>query len=543
MAQLGEGTMPPAPEVNEDKQRFNKKMEAVRELHEEAQQLSSKSADEREEKAAASSEYMTDYSMKKEILVKDQAKLQTKIDADRAMISRTSKADEKSAELRKKHDKRIKSTMGSALDAMRKVEAVTSNRVPADPTMVAADKAVMAARANEMYTVLGLDKKQLTARYLVEMDDAVKAFNEMPDSHSEEKMEKKLTIVKERVAKERQIEQKNKKEIGAKDARSAQNKRYYDLKWREKEKEMSRKKNARDVYVNKLKSENKFKKWVQEQNENESGHKKTIFEDEKAKKHTIESAHKVQRKKVYASNANVVEQAKKKFEFEQTELQQKLDAAQTEYTTKKNELVAAKESTEKSKASMATLKGNSDRAAQLETQAKTRADASHEQKNKFASEANFAMAKADADKLDEAVKSTATANFQFNAIIATVDEKDKVQDEKNAAVDAALKAKLLAEEAVAEHKAKRALELEEANKPPDAIESGPAAEMDPNTIMIQQTAAQKNMMPAPAVSEFPQPKLENQEQAVQTGAGTPDPAGGKQPLAAPPGYSPPPGRR
>lgn len=534
--------MPPAPEVNEDKQRFNKKMEAVRELHEEAQQVSSKTADEREEKAAASSEYMTQYSMKKEILVKDQAKLQTKIDADRAMISRTSKADEKSAELRKKHDKRIKTTMGSALDAMRKVEAVTSNRVPADPTMVAADKAVMSARSNEMYSVLGLDKNQLSARYLVNMDDAVKSYNEMPDSHNEEKLEKALTIVKERVAKERQIEQKNKKEVAAKDARSAQNKAYYDLKWREKEKEMGRKKNARDVYVNKLKSENKFKKWVQEQNENESGHKKTIFEDEKAKKHTVESAHKVERKKVYAANANIVEQAKKKFEFEQTELQQKLDAAQTDYTEKKNELVTAKESTEKTKNSMSTLKANADRAKELEDNAKKRADASTEMKNKFASEANFATAKADADKLDESVKSTAEATFKYTAIITTVDEKDKIQDEKNAAVDAALKVKLAAEEAVADHKAKRALALEEANKPPDAIDSGPAAEMDPNTIMNQQMAAQKNMMPPPATSEYPMPKIADQTKPVQAGAGVEDPAGSKQPLQAPPGYSAPPGR-
>ena len=56
----------------------------------------------------------------------------------------------------------------------------------------------------------------------------------------------------------------------------------------------------RDTYVKKLKNENKFKKWVQEQNENESGHKNTIYTAEKNKKQTIEKKHKVQREKVYA---------------------------------------------------------------------------------------------------------------------------------------------------------------------------------------------------------------------------------------------------
>jgi len=543
-ASLGEesGSIP-APEVNPQQQRFNKKMEAVRELHEEAQQLRSRTNDEREGKAAKASEYMSQYAIKKEILVKDQAKIQTKIDADRAVVSRGSKGDEKASELRKKHDKRIKGTMKVALDAMRKVESVTSNRVPADPLMIDAQKRIMTARSNEMYTTLGLDKNQIATPYLMKMDNAIKAYNEMPDTHNGEKMEKALTVVKERVAKEKQVEIKTKKEVAAKNQRSADNKAYYNRKWKEKEGELTRKKNARDTYVHKLKAENKFKKWVQEQNENESGHKKTIFEDEKGKKHAIETAHKVQRKKVYAANSNVVEQAKKKFEFEQTELQKKLDAAASDYTTKKNELVAAKESREKTRASMSTLRANAERAKELEGAAKSKADKSEALKAQFASEANFAAAKSDADALDVTVKASAESNFKYTAVISTMNEKDKIQDEKDAAVATALKAKLAAEEAVTEHKAKRALEIEEANKPPDVIDSGPASEMDPNTIMNQQMQQRNNMLPAPAVSEFPTPKIEDQDKQVQEGAGVQDPGGTKQPLQAPPGFDPPPGGR
>merc|ERR1712005_90949 len=102
----------------------------------------------------------------------------------------------------------------------------------------------------------------------------------------------------------------------------------------EKKRELARKKQSRDTHVKKLKNENKFKKWVQEQNENESGHKNTIYTAEKNKKQTIEKKHKVQREKVYAANANIAAQAKK--------------------------------SREKARANMHTIRANSERAVSLE---------------------------------------------------------------------------------------------------------------------------------------------------------------------------------
>merc|ERR1711907_312284 len=263
-----------------------------------------------------------------------------------------------------------------------------------NPIIAAAAKAITTERGNEIFSVLGLDKNQLNQNYLLKMDNAIQKYNEMPDSHNEEKLQKALVVTHERVRKEKIIEMK------AKSEKAAENKR-----------ERTRKKQSRDTYVKKLKNENKFKKWVQEQNENESGHKNTIYTAEKNKKQTIEKKHKVQREKVYAANANIAAQAKKKFEFEQSQLQAKLNAARADYTTKKNELVTAKESREKARANMHTIRANSERAVSLERAAQAQATAANELKTKFASESNYAQAKKEDDKLAQAKKATAEAQF------------------------------------------------------------------------------------------------------------------------------------
>merc|ERR1712093_923891 len=123
--------------------------------------------------------------------------------------------------------------MKTAITAMRKVEHVTNSQVTNDPVMKAAAKAIMKQRGNEVFSVLGLDKKQLNQEYLLKMDAAVKLYNEMPDSHNEEKMEKALVVTKERVGKEKVIEMKAKSEIAAKNKRSADNAAYYKTKWNE----------------------------------------------------------------------------------------------------------------------------------------------------------------------------------------------------------------------------------------------------------------------------------------------------------------------
>merc|ERR1712072_1608866 len=451
--ELGEEAAPPAPTVNKDKRAFEKKMRQLAELHEEAMEVKNENTEERNQKSIKASSYNTKWNAKHERLTKKQYKLKIAMATDKNLVQRDSKGDELANELRKKHDMRIKKTMKTALTAMRKVEHVTNSQVSKNPIIAAAAKAITTERGNEIFSVLGLDKNQLNQNYLLKMDDAIQKYNEMSDSHNEEKLQKALVVTHERVRKEKIIEMKAKSEKAAKNKRSADNAAYYKQKWAEKKRELTRKKQSRDTYVKKLKNENKFKKWVQEKN----------------KKQTIEKRHKVQREKVYAANANISAQAKKKFEFEQSQLQAKLNSARADYTTKKNELVTAKESREKARANMHTIRANSERAVSLERAAQARATAANELKTKFASESNYAQAKREDGKLAQAKKATAEAQFKYKAVIATMNKKDKIQSRKANEKATALKAKIVAEQNLANHKAKREMELEKANKPPEVI--------------------------------------------------------------------------
>jgi len=539
LLELGEDAAPPAPSVNKEKKVFEKKMRELKELHEEASEVSSENSEERNRKSVKKAKYVVKYNAKHERLEKKQRKVRIAMATDKNLIESSASGDEMANELRKKHDQRIKMTMKTALSAMRKVETVTNSKVPNDPIIAAAAKAIMTERGNEVMTVLGLDKKQLNQNYLLKMDDAVQKYNEMPDSHNSEKLHKALTVVKERVQKEKIIEMKAKSEKAAKNKRSADNAAYYKQKWDEKKKELGRKKSSRDTYVKKLKNENKFKKWVQEQNENESGHKNTIYMAERNKKQTIEKKHKVTREKVYAANANIVAQAKKKFEFEQTQLQKKLNSARADYTTKKNELVTAKESREKARANMHTIRANSERAVDLEKVAQGKATAANELKTKFASESNYAQSKNEESKLSQAKKSTAEAQFKYKAVIATMNQKDKVQSQKANSEKTALAAKIQAEQKVAEHKAKRELVLEKASKPPQVIaDAGIPGDMDPAKISRQQKDARGKMMPPAQMSKFQKQRMQAAVAGVEAGASVMDPAGKKKPLGAPPGYTP-----
>merc|ERR1711865_225276 len=309
-----------APE--DQKLAFREKMKAVQDLHQTAMMLRQERTVERRKKAQDAVEFMEGYNSKAAGLEKKKAKLRSTMAADRQLILATAPADEKESELRKKHDGRIKQTMKRALGAMRKVDQLVSGHQPEDPTA----KAVMKARGSEIFTVLGLDHKQLLQNYLLTMDAAVAAYNSVPDAHNEEKMEKALEVTKERVKKEKIIEMKAKKEVKAKKQRTEQNSQYYRQKWVEKRRELHRKKSARDKYVSKLKSEHKFKLWVQEQRGNEAEHKKTVFDSESSKKIGAEKDHKAFRQKVAKANLKIKENAEKKFGSNQKTLQDKLSA-------------------------------------------------------------------------------------------------------------------------------------------------------------------------------------------------------------------------
>merc|ERR1719310_714616 len=107
---------------------------------------------------------------------------------------------------------------------------------------------------------------------------------------------------------------------------------------------------------------------------------------------------------------------------------------------------------------MHTIRANQERAVDLEAAAKLKSDAANEMKTKFASETNDAAAKKEDDLLKAAKTATSEAQFKYKAIIATMDEKDKVQTEK-----------VNAEKAAADHKATKAEVLEKAATPPGAI--------------------------------------------------------------------------
>ena len=121
-----------------------------------------------------------------------------------------------------------------------------------------------------------------------------------------------------------------------------------------------------------------------------------------------------------------------------------------------------------------------------------------------------------------------------------MNKKDKVQSQKANEKATALKAKIVAEQNLANHKAKREMELEKANKPPEVIAdaSGPK-DMDPSKISRQQKDARANMLPPQTRSNRHQKaRLANQRAGIQAGASVMDPAGKKKPLNAPPGYTP-----
>lgn len=486
------------PENDKLKTQLQDKMKAVGELHLEATDLKAKRTEERAKKAQQAVAYMESYSGKKVALKKKMADLQAEMANDNQLILRTSDADEAGNELRKKHDGRIKLTMKRALTAMRTVDHLVRGHQRTDPTVKAAGKAIMKARGSEIFTVLGLDNNQLTKDYLLSLDAAVAAYNAMPDSDSEEKMEKALAVSKERVEKEKIIEMKNKKEVKAKKTRTTQNAAYYKQKWVEKTRELHRKKTSRDKFVTKIKSEYKFKLWMTEQRENEANQKKSKFDMETSQKVKVEKDHKAFRNKVMAANAKIKETREKKFDSEQKTWKDKLTAAVNEYNKKKAEAYTADEARKATRSKMTTIRLNGQAATEKSDEALQKLGYAEEMKTKFASE-NNQKAAADKKSVSDAAKQTsAESEFKLKEILAVMDERDGKLSKAKLAEQEALKAQEAIKEKVETHMAKRAEFVKP--EPPPKVEESAKDLMDPAAVMKKQMEAMSRMMPAEAKS-------------------------------------------
>jgi len=315
--------------------------------------------------------------------------------------------------------------------------------------------------------------------------------------------------------------------VKAKKQRTEQNSQYYRQKWVEKRRELHRKKAARDKYVMKLKSEHKFKLWVQEQRENESEHKKSVFDKESAKKIEVEKDHKTFRQKVAKANAKIKENAEKKFSSTQKTLQDKLTAFSNDYTKKKNEEWTASEARGKTRAKMTTVRLNSEKAKGAYDSAVKDLGYADEMKTKYASEMNN---KASVDKraISEAAKQTSDeAGFKYKEAVTVMEERDAKMSKAKIAKAEAMKVKLMAEENANMHAAKREEEinkaLPEAPKVDDSMNNN-MQNVDADFLMRRQMKAMgRTMPPKLADPRKADPTLSTASAEVQHGARQLDP--------------------
>lgn len=531
---LGEmgGGGPPLDERHEAmKTALQKKMTAVSDLHEEAKDLRDEQSGERTRKANEAVAFMENYAAKKASIEKQKAQLRADVAADQLMILKTSEGDEKEDELAAKHTGRIKHTMKSAINAMRKVRHLVAGNAKQDPTIKAAKKAVIESRGNEIWTVLSLDKSQLTHDYLLKLDAAVAAYNDMPGANAQEKLEKALDTARERVRKEKIIERKKKKELKSKKERDAENKKYYAQKWKEKVRELKRKKDSRDVYVARLKSENKYKMWAKEQKENEFSYKTGMYNEEMARKVKTEKAHKAYRQKVSQATKKIKDNAIAKFESEQKTLQDKLAAASKDYTKSKDEAWAAEEVRGKARKKITTARMNNEKAqetADMKLKDQGQAD---ELKTKFASESNQKAAQQKQSEADAAKKVSQESGYKLKEATSQMDEADKTMSQAKNNKAAKLNAKMVAEEKAALHKAQKEKEINKAlPKAPEIVDITKAPNdkvfkgylVDPK-MMIQKQQQEmesgdpENLAPPPPPPPTPYPT--EMPMAIAQGAG------------------------
>merc|ERR1711871_147043 len=246
---------------------------------------------------------MERYKETKANMAKEQARLRQRMSDYKMVLMKVTPGFKRAHELSKKHDAHVKENMKRAIHAMKKVDQLANGKQNEDPTVKAAQKAVSKVRGKEIYTVLGLDRKQLGKDYLMDMDAAVAAYDAKPSLAAHKKLEHALHTAQERMQKDVKIERKKKSERRAKKERTAKNQKYYHQKWVEKTRELKRKKIRRDLFVVKLKKEQKHKAWVRRKNEDEIEKKNNMVNAEKrAKLAKVEKKQKLKNKVALAKS-------------------------------------------------------------------------------------------------------------------------------------------------------------------------------------------------------------------------------------------------
>merc|ERR1711959_136753 len=285
---------------------------------------------ERTQKAQGAVRYMEKYSAKKNTMQNESSRLRARIQRDRMELIKHNKKLSAAHERNKKHDELVKNNMKSAINAMKKVNTLTGGVVLPDPTVTIAKKKALQAHGKEVFSVLGLDRKQL--------------------GKAQEKLSKTIETTKERMTKERKLKLKANNERNAKRHRSEKNHKFYATKWAEKKAELARKKSARDKFVNKLKKKEKHQKWVKRRNEDEKAKKKAIVDARmrkiKAKKLAKQKLHAAK----YKKKMFIKKQATKKFNTENRKLAKKARIAFRNYGKFKKNMLLSKEKKTKAKA-------------------------------------------------------------------------------------------------------------------------------------------------------------------------------------------------
>jgi hypothetical protein len=410
-------------EAKEGKTALEHKMKAVNDLKRAEDGLKRKISKEKAQKANKAVLYMEKYNAAKNANNAEASRLERKIATDRAGILSTTPHLAKKYERNRKHDKKLKQAMKTALTSVKSVDGLVKHKVKVDPTVKMAEQAVNQAQGSAVYTVLGLDAEQLSKEYLLDLDAAVAAYDADPTNSAHEKLQKAVKKTKEKMKKEELKEYMAKKEKHMKKFRESQNKKYFKVKWMEKRKEMAGKKVRKNKFVKKVKNELRFKGQQRTRLSKEADAKKLKLTKERQNKKNEATAKRKAWEGTAAGKAHLKEQAQKKFAAKHKQLQDKASAAKSDYMKKLRYRKAATVGLSRAKAEQKAAKIGVAAVKKSVAAAKTQLTAATAAAAKVGSATNL-RAKANAQKLlDARVAGETKASVKVKMKDAQVKEK------------------------------------------------------------------------------------------------------------------------
>jgi len=316
-------------------QRINRRVSAVNDLSRQVKNIEKKRTAEKDTKAQKSVHYMETYAARKARYARTRSRLEKRLEEDKAGILSLTPHLAAAHEKNMKHDANIKKAMKAALHSMQTVHDLARNKDPADPTVQAAETSVNDAQGSDVYTVLGLDSKQLGKEYLLSLDAAVAAYDAKPTASSQEKLQKAVKATRESMKKDEIKEANKKNEKHAKKQRGEKNKKYYKVKWEEKKTELAAKKRKKNKMAKNLQEELNRKQKLRVQDADEKSTKE--FKNGNEKKQKIGKDNKEAKakadKKQAAANKKINQEQKAK--AEQKKLQDAAKKANADYIAKK----------------------------------------------------------------------------------------------------------------------------------------------------------------------------------------------------------------